>query len=155
MKIRILVSISLLMVVCLQAAQADPPPPTVQKPRPAATKGQVALERPPDLPYLPPFPQADYTMVNSRPNDRGGPGYEMIFFTPTSPPEVLNWYKGAFARNSWMIEGAPSEKYIAANRKNMCASVNVVPSWKKNYRSQVILGFKIFSKDEPEEPPKK
>lgn len=155
LKTRILMSISLLMVVCLQAAQADPPPPTVAKPRPAATRGQVSLERPPDLPYLPPYPQADYTMINSRPNDPGGPGYELIFFSPSSPAEILNWYKGSFSQNSWQLTGTPSAKFISAMRKNMSCSVNAIPSWKKNYRAHVILGFKIFAKDAPEEQPKK
>lgn len=130
----------LLVVAFGQASFADPPP----KPQ---VKGQVTLDRPPDLPYLPPYPQADYHMINSRPNDPDGPGYEIVFFTNSSAPEVLSWYKSSFARNGWTLEAGGNEKYIAGMRKDTTCSVNAIPSWKKKFRTQVILGYKIFSKE--------
>lgn len=146
LKLKLLLPV-LLVVTCLPSVAAPEKLPSNIKLPP----GQVALDQPPDLPYLPPFPQADYHQIYSRPNDPGGPGYEIVFFTNSTAPEVLAWYKAAFSRNAWTLEQGSSPKYIAGLRKNTSCSVSALPSWKKKFRTQVVLGYKIFAKETAEE----
>lgn len=111
--------------------------------------GQVNLQQPPDLPYIPPFPNAEYMLISSRPNDPGGPGFLLMFLTPNNPAQIMEFYKGAIAKNSWVLMPGATLQNMSAMRKNTNFCVSCYAD--KKGKTKVVVGYKIFAKETPEQ----
>jgi hypothetical protein len=116
-----------------------------------AAKGISQLENPPDLPYMPPYPNALYQSITSRPNDKDGPGFAMTFHTNSTASDVLNFYKDAFKRNNWVMMAGANAVSMSAMRKGTIFDVACLRPYVKGYATQVTIGYKIFSKQRNEE----
>lgn len=134
----------IMMVLLVAPALADNKP---TPPKRVLPKGLNTLDRPPDLPYLPPFPGANYQSILSRPDAKGGPGFSLTFHTSQSSAEVMQFYKNAFRTNNWVLMAGDTDKRLTAMRKDTVCNITCMRPYKKGFQTQVLLGYKIFQKN--------
>lgn len=105
------------------------------------------LKQAPDLPFLPPYSGSEPTKYDSilafkRKSD--GPGYSLSFHVKEPPEEVIAFYKNAFKSNRWDPQkNGDTSKIVSGMRKGAIATVTVMKPFKKGYKTQVYLVYKI------------
>lgn len=132
-----------LVVAALPAVAQQPP----AKPRkPYSNNNEYVgekLDRPPDLPYLQQYPNADYTWIQAY-RRQGQPIYSLTFNAHETPTYIMDWYKAAFKGNQWRVL-AGGKKELTAERGGNTCNINLMNCHKKGYEtgSVVYVIYKI------------
>lgn len=110
------------------------PPPYHRDKRQFEARG---LTKPPDLPYMPPWP-SQYKMLDAAvsPNAKSGPAFHVQFAAPDSAEEVLTYYHRMLASLGWKISRETDQNLSAQKGGN---SVNIYTSPLKMPKEKTTL----------------
>lgn len=100
-----------------------------------------ALTKPPDLPYMPPWP-GQYKMLDSAvsPNAKGGPAFHVQFLSPDPPDQILSFYQQRLRQFQWTIT-KQNQMTLFATKDDNTVSLYVTASKVPKMKSNLLVLF--------------
>lgn len=146
---QIILPTMLVSILLSQTAFAQSPVPHIKKKYDNNNEYvPTELKQPPDLPFLPPYPQgANYNNILSFNRVPDKPCFTLTFHVKEPPEDVIAFYKDAFKSNKWSPQvSVDSTKQAAGRRSGASATVLVMKPIMKGYKTQVYMVYKIYGK---------
>ena len=99
----------------------------------------------PELPYLAPFPNADFSSAMVFKKESAGPCFNVAFHSKEKPEQVIQWYTDTLKNSHWTVHPGGGQQ-LSAMRKDAIVAIMVISPIKKGFASQVHVRYKITGK---------